>query len=256
MLTDTQLDRYARHIVLKEIGGPGQMRLLDSHVLVIGAGGLGVPVVAYLAAAGVGRITLYDADTVSLSNLQRQILYREDDIGRPKVDCARDFVAARNKDVVVAAHYEAFTVGDKTAMIDADCVVDCTDQFSVRLMINDLAVETGTPLISAAIQGFEGQVATFRPADGPDLPCYRCFLPVEPPEDMQATCSDTGILGTVAGMVGTLQAQEVIKQLLGLGKGLEGSMLLLDALSNRQRLVKLPRDPACPCCGSIARKGV
>ncbi len=253
MLTDAQLDRYARHIVLKDIGGPGQMALLGAHVAVIGAGGLGVPVIAYLAAAGIGTLSIFDHDTISLSNLQRQILYREADIGRSKVACAEDFVAARNSDCKVNAYNRAFEKTDRAMLDDVDIVVDCTDGFAGRLMINDVAVAASKPLVSAAIQAFEGQIATFRPHDGADLPCYRCFLPEVPPEDMQVTCSDAGILGTVAGMVGTLQAQEVIKQLLGIGTGLEGQMLILDALSNRQRLIKLPRDPACKTCGALDR---
>lgn len=254
MLSDDQLDRYARHIVLRDIGGPGQMTLLNSHVLIIGAGGLGVPAIAYLAAAGVGALTLIDPDNVTLSNLQRQILYREQDVGRDKVSCAADFVADRNRDCRIITHHRAFTQDDAGLCKAADIILDCTDNFATRLVINDLAVATDVPLVSAAIAGFEGQIATFRPHDGPDMPCYRCFLPEAPPEDQQQTCSDTGILGTVAGHIGTLQAQEAIKELLGIGQSLAGHMLLVDTLNTRQRLVGLPRDPACKSCGSLNRR--
>ena len=254
MLSDDQLDRYARHIVLKEIGGAGQVALLKSRVLVVGAGGLGVPVIAYLAAAGVGHLTLIDPDTVSLSNLQRQILYRQNDIGRPKVACAADFVAARNSDCLISAQHRSLKEDDGALFNEADLVLDCTDNFATRLMINDMAVAAGKPLVSAAIAGFEGQIATFRPHDGPDNPCYRCFLPDIPPENEQQTCSNTGVLGTVAGSVGTIQAQEAIKELLGIGNSLVGHLLILDSLHNRQRLVSLPRDPACRCCGTLDRK--
>lgn len=250
MLNDDQLDRFARHIVLREIGGYGQMKLLNSHILVIGAGGLGVPVLSYLAAAGIGTISFFDHDTVALSNLQRQILYREKDIGRPKAKATEQFLRQINSAMTIHAFQERFGTKHQDRAEKADVIVDCSDTFQTRLMINDMAVKARTPLVSAAITGFEGQLAVFDPSKGPDLPCYRCFLPSEPPIDQQKTCADSGVLGTAAGIMGTLQAQEVIKTVLNIGTSLRGKIMLVDSLDMRQRVIDLPRDPACmTCCG-------
>lgn len=252
--TDEQLERYARHLILMDIGGVGQTRLLQASVAVVGAGGLGVPVIAYLAAAGVGHIRVIDPDTVSLSNLQRQFAYRMEDIDTPKAVAAQRFVEARNPDVTIETHVTAIT-GDTSDLLEGvDVIADCSDNFACRLLVNRVAVQNRIPLVSAALGQFEGQLASFRPWDGPDLPCYQCFVPALPPEDLQATCSDQGILGTVAGIIGTLQAQEVVKEILRLGQSLAGKLMLIDSLGARQRLIGLPRDPCCPICADLDRK--
>lgn len=250
--TDEQLERYARHVVLREVGGPGQQALMRARVLVIGAGGLGSPVILYLAAAGVGTIGVVDDDAVSLSNLQRQVIHRTADIGRPKTESAKDAVAALNPDVAIVEHRLRVTADNAADLIaQYDIVADGCDNFTTRLIVNDACVRLRKPLVSAALSQFEGQLATFKPYAGADLPCYRCFVP-EPPQGI-ANCAEAGILGAVAGVMGTWQAVEVMKEIIGLGDGLAGKLLLFDALSARTRLVRLRRDPDCPACGNIRR---
>lgn len=247
--TDEQLERYARHIILRDVGGAGQMALLSARVLVVGAGGLGSPVLSYLAAAGVGTLGIVDDDAVELTNLQRQIIHGTDDVAINKADSAAASIAALNPDVKVILHKERLGADNAAAIIEGyDIVADGTDNFKTRHIVNDTCVALKKTLVSAALGPFEGQVATFKPHAGESLPCYRCFLPEEPPEDMQRTCSDLGILGAVAGVVGTLQATEVLKEILDIGDSLAGKMLFYDALSASTRTIKLPQDPNCPVC--------
>ena len=258
--TDDQLERYARHIILKEVGGAGQAALMRSRVLVIGAGGLGAPLLMYLAAAGVGTIGIVDDDRVELSNLQRQIVHETPAVGRMKTESAAERLAAINPDVTVVPHSVRLEPGNASALIAGyDLVADGSDRFETRFLVNDTCVALGRTLVSAALGPYEGQLATFRPQDGtPErpLPCYRCFVPEDPGEDHQRTCSDSGILGAVAGVMGALQAMEVIKEILGLGDSLAGHLLLYDALSASTRRVRLPADPHCPVCGPGARERV
>ncbi len=247
--TDEQLERYARHIILKDVGGAGQMALLKARVLVVGAGGLGSPLLQYLAAAGVGTIGIVDDDHVDLSNLQRQIIHATGDVGTPKTESAAAKIKALNSDVNVIQHAVRLGADNAAAIIgDYDIVADGTDNFATRHLVNDTCVALGKTLVSAALGPFEGQLATFKPHAEVGLPCYRCFLPEEPPADMQRTCSDIGILGAVAGVVGTLQAVEVLKEILDIGDSLAGKMLIYDALGATTRTIGLPQDPKCPTC--------
>ena len=253
-LTDDQLDRYARHIVLREVGGAGQQKLLDAKVLIIGAGGLGAPVALYLAAAGVGHLTIIDDDQVSLSNLQRQVIYNTDDVGTAKPEAAAQTIAAHNPDCTVTAIGERLTEQNGPELIaDHDVVVDGTDNFDTRFLVNDLCYAAKVPLVSAALSQFEGQLSVYRPFDegggGDHPPCYRCLFPAPPAPGTVPDCAEAGILGAIAGVMGTLQAVEVLKQILGIGTPLVGKLLIYDALSARQRIVTFNRDPACRLCG-------
>ncbi len=252
-LSDEQLERYARHIILKEIGGAGQVRLLGARVLVIGAGGLGAPLLSYLAAAGVGTLGIVDDDEVSLSNLQRQILYGTEDIGKIKTDVAENQLKRINPDVKVVAHNMRITADNADGLIKGyDLVADGCDNFTTRLAVNASCVRLKKPLVSAAIGQFEGQLSTFKPhqkdEQGNFYPCYHCFVP-ETVSDENASCSDQGVLGALAGVMGSWQAVEVVKELLGLGDTLAGRVLMYDALSHDVRSIKLKRDPKCPTCG-------
>ncbi len=245
-LDDDRLLRYSRQIMLPQVDAAGQQRLLDSHALVIGVGGLGSPAALYLAAAGVGRLTLLDHDRVELSNLQRQILHGTPDLGRPKVDSARDRL--RHIDPELDLHtldHRLEGAALTEACREADVVLDCTDGFEARHGINRACLESGTPLVSAAVIRMEGQLAVFDPRD-PEAPCYACLYP-EQGEDPPGTCSENGVLAPVAGLLGCLQATEAIKLLLGLPV-LRGELLLVDALQMQFRRMRLPRDPACPVC--------
>nr|WP_308910846.1 HesA/MoeB/ThiF family protein [Pseudokordiimonas caeni] len=253
--TDEQLERYARHIVLKEVGGEGQKALLKARVLVIGAGGLGSPLLLYLAAAGVGTIGIVDDDRVALSNLQRQIVYGTDDLAQRKVDAARDRLQALNPDVKIERHILRLDETNARDMVkDYDLVADGSDNFATRLAVNDACVALGKTLVSAAIASYDGQIATFKPHAGKGLPCYRCFVPDLPGEDADRTCADTGILGAVAGVVGSLQALEVIKEITGIGDSLAGKLMIFDGLSMRTRLISLPKDPDCPVCRKVTEQ--
>ncbi|MCF8479445.1 MAG: molybdopterin-synthase adenylyltransferase MoeB [Rhodospirillum sp.] len=250
--TEDQISRYARHILLPEVGGLGQARLLGASVLVVGAGGLGSPLVLYLAAAGVGRIGVVDADVVDLSNLQRQILHTTDRLGMSKVESARAAVAAINPDVVLETHETRLTVDNAESLIGAyDLVADGSDNFATRFLINDCCHFLGKTLVSAAVLRFDGQLSTFRThADGP---CYRCLYPEPPPPDAVPTCAQAGVLGSVVGVLGSLQATEVLKELLGIGRSMAGRLLILDALGGSFREVRLKPDPHCPLCGETPR---
>jgi adenylyltransferase/sulfurtransferase len=250
-LSDDELERYARHIVLREVGGAGQGRLKAARVLVIGAGGLGSPVILYLAAAGVGTIGVVDFDHVSLSNLQRQIAFRTADVGRLKTDAAIDAARALNLEVGIEAHPVRLVPENAHAMIGAyDIVADGSDNFATRFLVNDTCFAAGKTLVSAAVSEFDGQLATFKAHDRKGAyPCYRCLFPEPPPPGSTPSCSEAGILGAVAGVMGTLQAQEVLKEILGLGESLAGHLMIYDALTTRFRTVRVRPDPACRLCG-------
>jgi adenylyltransferase/sulfurtransferase len=248
-LTDEQLERYARHIVLREVGGAGQAKLLAARVLVIGAGGLGSPLILYLAAAGVGTIGVVDFDEVSLSNLQRQVLHTTQNVGRLKTESAGETVRAINPDIRLVAHPERLSADNAARLIaDYDLVADGSDNFATRFLINDACFFGGKTLVSAAVTEFDGQLATYKAYQG-GYPCYRCLFPEPPPAGLAPNCSETGVLGAVAGVMGTLQAVEVLKEILGLGDSMAARLLIYDALAAQFRNVKVPRDPACALCG-------
>ena len=249
-LLDDELDRYARHIVLREVGGVGQAKLKAARVLVIGAGGLGSPVVLYLAAAGVGTIGIVDDDTVSLSNLQRQIAHRTADIGRPKTESARDAMAALNPHVTVEMHPLRLTEENAPALIARyDIVADGSDNFATRFLLNDVCYAAKRPLVSAAVTEFDGQLSTYKAYEA-DHPCYRCLFPAPPPDGTVPSCSESGVLGAAAGVMGTLQAMEVIKEITGAGVSMAGRLLIYEALTTRFRTVTFQRDTACALCGN------
>ncbi len=251
--SDEQVERYARHIVLPEVGGTGQARLLGSRVLVVGAGGLGSPVVLYLAAAGVGVIGVVDDDVVALSNLQRQILHTQERLGVDKVESARAAVHAINPDVTLAPHPARFTAANAEALLAGyDLVVDGSDNFDTRFLVNDAACLAGKTLVSAAILRFEGQLATFKAHLGAPHPCYRCIFPTPPPAGLVPTCAQGGVLGALAGVLGSLQAVEVVKELLDIGESLSGHLVIYDGLGCRFRKVRVRPDPACALCGPQA----
>lgn len=248
-LSDAQLDRYARHIVLKEVGGAGQAKLLAASVAVVGAGGLGSPCLLYLAAAGVGRLTVIDDDIVALSNLQRQILHGTSDVGRAKTASAVDGIARINPDVVVTSRAVRLDPTNvETLLANHDVVADGSDSFATRLAVADAALALRIPLVSAAVGPFEGQLATFRGWKA-DKPCYRCFVG-SAPDRAQASCADQGILGAITGVLGALQALEVIREITGFAATLAGRLLLFDALAMRMRTITLAKDPACPACSA------
>jgi adenylyltransferase/sulfurtransferase len=249
-LNDEQFHRYARHLILDEVGEEGQEKLLGARVLVIGAGGLGAPLLMYLAAAGVGTLGIVDYDEVELSNLQRQIIHGTADLGRLKVDSAIDTVAALNPGITVIAHREKLTQDNVAALVAGyDIVADGSDNFDCRYLLNDACYFAGKILVSGALLRFEGQISVFK-AHQPGCPCYRCLFPEKPPADLIPRCSQAGILGAVAGVIGTLQATEILKEILGLGDSLAGRLMLYDALSSRFQTVKIPKDPDCPLCGT------
>lgn len=246
MLSDEDLDRYARHLVLREVGGVGQAKIRAAKVLIVGAGGLGSPCALYLAAAGVGTIGLADDDTVSLSNLQRQILFRTADVGRSKAEAAAEALKALNPGARIVTHAVRVTPDNVAALIaDYDIVADGSDNFATRFLLNDACFHAGKTLVSAAVTEFEGQLATYK-----GRPCYRCLFPAPPPEGTVPNCSETGVLGAAAGVMGSLQALEILKEIAGIGTGLAGKMLTYKALSGEFRTATLPPDPACPLCAS------
>ncbi|SDR40356.1 SAMP-activating enzyme E1 [Natronobacterium texcoconense] len=251
-LDATQLDRYSRHVIMDEVGPEGQKRLLDGSVLVVGAGGLGSPAIQYLAAAGVGRLGIVDDDVVERSNLQRQIVHGDADVDRPKVESAADYVEALNPDVDVET-YETRLTADNVAdlVADYDVVLDASDNFATRYLLNDHCVLTETPLSHGAIYRFEGQVTTFtneRTGDD-DPPCYRCIFPEAPEPGTVPDCATTGVLGVLPGTVGCIQATEVVKYLIGKGESLEGRLLMYDAMDMSFETVDVLSNPDCPVCG-------
>lgn len=246
-LSPEEIQRYSRHLTLPDVGVKGQEMLKASSVLLVGAGGLGAPLALYLAAAGVGRIGLVDFDTVDVSNLQRQVLYGVEDIGRPKLEAAKERLQGINPFIEIEIHETALTSDNALQIIqDYDVVADGTDNFATRYLVNDACILTGKPNVYGSIFRFEGQVSVFGATNGP---CYRCIYPEPPPPGMVPSCAEGGVLGVLPGMVGTMQANEVIKLLLGIGEPLIGRLMLVDALSMRIREWKVPRDPDCPVCG-------
>lgn len=255
MLSGDARERYLRHILLKEVGAQGQQRLLSARVLIVGAGGLGAPLIQYLAAAGVGVIGIADADTVALSNLQRQVIFRDEDIGASKVVRAREFALALNPDIRVVSCNEAIdgeTAGARIA--GYDLIVEGVDNFETRFALNAAAIAARKPLISAAIGRFEGQLSVFKPWAGPQLPCYRCLVPEAPPREERLNCAEEGVVGPLAGVLGSMAALEALKEILSIGESLAGRLAIFDGLSARMRTISLPRDPACRDCAEIERR--
>ncbi len=247
--SEEQIKRYARHIILPEVGGKGQEKLLNSKVLVIGAGGLGSPAIFYLAAAGVGTIGIVDYDVVDFSNLQRQILHTTERVGTPKVESAKKTVEALNPNVKVVTFNTMINKDNIMDIIkDFDVVLDGTDNFPTRFLINDACYFMGKPLVSAAMLRFEGQISVFDYRDKENSPCYRCLFPEPPPPGLVPSCQEAGILGSIGGIMGCIQATEAIKLLLGIGEPLVGKLLVMDALSMEFTKVKLRKDPNCPLC--------
>ena len=238
-----EVERYARHLVLREVGGPGQQRLKAASVLMVGAGGLGSPAALYLAAAGVGRIGLVDPDTAALSNLQRQVIYATADIGRLKVEAAAERLAALNPEIVVETHAVAVTPNNAADLIAGyDLVLDGTDDFATRFAVSDACVTRGKTLVSGAIARWTGQVGVFC-----GKPCYRCLVPEIPPD--AETCVSVGVVGALGGVIGSMMALEAVKLIAGAGEPLTGRLLIYDALAAETRTVRIGPDPACPTCG-------
>jgi len=245
--TEEQIERYSRHIILPEVGGEGQKKIQAASVFMVGAGGLGSPAGFYLAAAGVGRIGVADGDKVELSNLQRQILHAHKDLGRPKALSAKESMEALNPDVQVEVYEERLTSQNIMELIqDYDIVIDGSDNFPTRYLVNDACVLSGKPLVSGAVFRFEGQLTTILPGAGP---CYRCLYEEPPPPELVPSCQEAGILGVLPGIIGVLQATEVLKYILGQGELLCGKLLLFNALSMEFRRLSYPKNPHCPLCG-------
>lgn len=249
-LREDQIRRYARHIILSEIGGEGQETLLAARVLVVGAGGLGAPLLQYLAAAGVGTIGVVDDDNVDLSNLQRQVIHRSSDIGVAKVESARRAVAGINPEVKLVAHRERLDDGNVERLVAGyDVVADGSDNFATRYLLNDACFNARKILVSAAILRFEGQLTTYKAWQGADHPCLRCLFAAPPPPDQVPSCAAAGVLGALAGMMGSWQAGEVVKEILGIGRSLSGRLVLFDALDASVNEMALAKNSSCPLCG-------
>jgi len=252
-LTEAQFHRYARHLILDEVGEEGQAKLLAARVLVVGAGGLGSPLLLYLAAAGVGTLGVIDHDRVDLTNLQRQIAHASDRVGMAKVESARQAIAAVNPEIRVEAHEARLEAANAAAIIAGyDLVADGSDNFATRYLLTEQCFRLKKPLVAAALSPFEGQISTFRPYLGSGHPCYRCLFREPPPPDLVPRCETAGILGAVAGVIGTLQAVEVLKEILGIGDSLSGTLLMYDALGTTFHRIAVPKDPHCPTCGGGA----
>ncbi len=246
--TEEQIERYSRHIILPEVGGKGQRKLLSSRVFVVGAGGLGSPALMYLAAAGVGTIGIADGDRVDLSNLQRQIIHSTPRIGTPKALSAKKTIEELNPDVRVITFNERITKDNIRQIIrDFHVVLDGSDNFPTRFLVNDAAFFERKPLVSGSMFRFEGQLSVFKPHEG--SPCYRCLYPEPPPPGLVPSCQEAGVLGALAGVIGVLQAVETIKEILGIGEGLAGRLLIFDSLRMEFRKVKIRKDPECRLCG-------
>ncbi|MCK4951511.1 MAG: molybdopterin-synthase adenylyltransferase MoeB [Gammaproteobacteria bacterium] len=250
-MNDNQLLRYSRQIMLPQVGIEGQQKLLDSRVLIIGLGGLGSPIAMYLASAGVGHLTLVDDDSVELSNLQRQILHTQHDIGKSKVDSAQDTLLALNPDISITTFSTRLDDNALSQQVQqADIILDATDNFATRFKINAACVQNRTPLVSGAAIRTEGQVAVFRP-ELDDSPCYRCLYKDE--GELDETCTENGVLAPLVGIIGSVQAMEAIKILIGLGESLCGKLLILDGMTMEWRTIKLNKDPDCPVCGLLEK---
>ena len=247
-LSAEQLERYSRHFLLRQLGEKGQGKLLDAKVLLVGAGGLGSPVALYLAAAGIGMLGIVDADVVDRSNLQRQILHSTDRIGVSKAESAKQTINSLNPDVQVCIYNERLTVDNVMDIFrDYDIIVDGSDNFPTRYLVNDAAVLVGKPVVHGSIFQFEGQASVFKPHAGP---CYRCLFPTPPPPGMVPSCSEVGVLGVLPGVIGVIQATETIKLIVGQGEPLIGRLVMYDALAMRFREIRIRRDPDCPLCGA------
>lgn len=247
-LSPAELQRYHRHLILADIGEEGQRRLKSARVLLVGAGGLGSPAALYLAAAGVGHLGIVDADDVELSNLQRQVLHDTAGVGRPKVDSARERLGELNPFVEVTAYHARLTSANAMDVLRGyDVVIDGSDNFPTRYLLNDACVLLGIPNVYGSVLRFDGQASVLCASDGP---CYRCLFPEPPPPELAPSCSEAGVLGVLPGLVGMIQATEAIKLITGAGEPLIGRLLLVDALRMRFRAIEMPRDPACPACGT------
>ena len=245
--SDTELNRYARHIVLREVGGPGQKKLKDAKVLVVGAGGLGSPALLYLAAAGVGTIGVVDDDAVDNSNLQRQVIHQDAGIGMPKVHSAAEAMRAQNPFVTVRPYHRRLSEDDAAALIaDYDIALDGTDNFDTRYLVNTTCVALGKPLVSGALTQWEGQVSVFDPAKG--APCYQCIFPEAPAPGLSPSCAEAGVIGPLPGVIGSIMAMEAIKLITDAGTALRGEMLIYDGLYGETRKIGLKRRADCPCC--------
>jgi adenylyltransferase/sulfurtransferase len=252
--SEAEIQRYARHILLAEVGGVGQARLKAARVLIVGAGGLGSPLALYLAAAGVGCIGIVDADVVELSNLQRQVAHTTGRLGRLKVESAALAMREINPLVKVDVFAERLDAGNvRRLLANYDIICDGTDNFETRFLLADACVAARRTLVSAAVLRFEGQLSTFKPHADRQGPCYRCLYPEAPPAGMVPSCSEAGVLGAVTGVMGTLQATEVLKEITGIGESLSGRLVIWDALQAEFRKIRLRRDPACAVCGSRER---
>ncbi|AZS23244.1 molybdopterin-synthase adenylyltransferase MoeB [Caulobacter sp. FWC26] len=242
--SEAEVERYARHLVLREVGGPGQQKLKAARVLVVGAGGLGAPAALYLAAAGVGMIGLVDPDTVSLSNLQRQVLYATADVGRPKVEAADEHLRALNPNTIIESHAVWLDRSNAEAVVSGyDLVLDGTDDFATRFAVSDACVAQGKTLVSGALGRWTGQVGVFQ-----GQPCYRCLVPEIPPD--AETCALVGVVGALAGVIGSMMALEALKLIAGAGEPLSGRLLIYDGLASETRTVRIGRDPQCPSCAA------
>ncbi len=245
-LTPEQVKRYSRHIIMSDVGSVGQRKLIQSKALILGAGGLGSPSAIYLALAGVGTIGLVDFDVVEISNLQRQVLHHTADIGRPKIQSAKDNILAYNPDINVALHEVRLESDNAREIISQyDMVINGADNFATRYLVNDACYLEGKPLIDGSILIFDGQSTVFIPGQG----CYRCLFPSPPPPGMVPNCAEAGVLGALTGLVGSIQATEALKLMIGIGESLSSRLLLIDALSMNFREVKIKRNPNCPLCG-------
>ena len=248
---EAELNRYARHIVLREIGGTGQKKLKAARVLVVGAGGLGSPALMYLAAAGIGTIGVIDDDTVEGSNLQRQIIHRDDMIGTPKVFSAQAAMEALNPFITVRPYQRRLDAATAQALFaEYDLILDGTDNFDTRYMVNRAAVAAGKPLIAAAITQWEGQISLYHPAS--DAPCYECVFPQRPAEGLAPSCAEAGVIAPLPGILGTMMASEAVKEITGAGTGLRGRLVIHDALHTETRTMRTPRRADCACCGGAA----
>jgi molybdopterin-synthase adenylyltransferase len=247
-LTEPEIQRYSRHIILQDVGGKGQLKLKRAKVLLIGAGGLGSPAGLYLGAAGIGTIGLVDGDVVDLSNLQRQIMHTTATLGKPKVESGKQMLSAINPEITINAYHQLVDADNIIPLISQyDIVLDGSDNFTTRFLVNDACFFAKKTLISASMFRFEGQLTTIKPHQG--YPCYRCLYPEPPPAGLVPNCQEAGVLGVLAGTMGVLQASEAIKEILGIGETIADKLLIYDALDMKFRKVGRPKDPACPLCG-------
>jgi adenylyltransferase/sulfurtransferase len=250
--SESEIQRYARHILLREVGGTGQAKLKAARVLIVGAGGLGSPLALYLAAGGIGQIGIVDADVLELSNLQRQVAHTTARIGQAKTASAATAMRDINPEISITRYDTRLDAGNvETIIAPYGIVCDGTDNFETRFLLADACVAARKTLVSAAVLRFEGQLSVFKPHAGPGHPCYRCLYPAPPPAGLVPSCSEAGVLGAVTGVMGTLQATEVLKEILGIGESLSGRLLIWDALRSEFRTIRLKPDPDCPVCAAL-----